>query len=114
ILNAILLFFVVLFPIFSLVGFGFDLAFGRGLISQDILILWVGLATSLVAIVFMLAMVASELKLISKNVGAYPALYPLGCIIFIIAILMASIKIAQDRGIEWKGASYKQAKVSRK
>ena len=100
-LNAILIFFLGIYPLLVAVSCAY--LYFSGSPSVPIAISgffgFLGVAGFLVLYV-------SELRLTSGVVGAYPLIYPLGCLIFMAAIVSASRKISQGLGFEWKGQRY--------
>ena len=105
ILNAVLLFFLAIYPILFAVFVV--------LTSLDNSVLIVGFFASLLNISIFLAIFASETRLVAGKVGFIPLLYPLGVLIFISAIVTTSVKVSRGRGIEWKGDSYTQSIASK-
>ncbi len=97
-LNAVLLFFIAIYPILFLLGFAID--------PNDELI--VGAIASILNVVFFLTIFSTETKLIAESVGVAPFLYPLGALIFMSAIITTSIKLKRGAGIQWKDRSYRQ------
>jgi chlorobactene glucosyltransferase len=100
-LNAILVFFLGIFPLTVLIGYAY-----LYLISKVDFVANIALIFSIASIGCFLLLAARELKQISTEIGPYPLLYPLGCLIFIAAIISASVKIYLRRGFEWKGTRY--------
>ncbi|MHB8567605.1 MAG: glycosyltransferase family 2 protein [Nitrososphaerales archaeon] len=96
-LNAVLLFFIAIFPILLILG---------SLALRPTIYLEIGVAASVLNIVIFLIICATEVKLVTNRVGLLPFLYPLGMLIFISAIITTSIKVSRGKGIEWKGRSY--------
>jgi chlorobactene glucosyltransferase len=109
-LNAVLFFFVGLYPTFLAIGVLVYASFNPATFSASSALIF-ALATSVVAMGFIIATGAHELKLVAGKAGLYPILYPLGCAMFILAIFATSIKMTSGKGLEWKGASYVQAVV---
>ena len=108
ILNAFLLFFLAIYPILFL-------AWGVCSVMlfpiADAFEIGAGIIASLVAMCSMLALAATELRRVVGRVGALPMLYPVGMLIFIAAIVTTTVKVAMGRGLEWKGALYRQARI---
>ncbi len=107
ILNAALVFFLGVFPLFVIAGYLYlELVTGANypLISLPSAA-FIACIVSVIALIFT---VANELEQISGKIGKHPALYPLGCLIFIFAIITASVKISRRGAFEWKGSRYSQ------
>jgi glycosyltransferase involved in cell wall biosynthesis len=100
-LNSVLLFFLIIYPIIFLVAFVASLNFNE--------ILVVGAAASLLNIVIFIGLAAFEMKMVSGKIDPSILLYFLGGIIFIIAIITTSFKVAFGKGIYWKGQVYNQS-----
>ncbi len=103
-LNAVLLFFVGLYPLIFFIGSVIalieGLAFG--------LVLLIGFIASAFGVAFLILLSSMELKTISGRVGLDPLLYPLGVTFFLSAIVTTSIKVSMGKGLGWKGTKYKQ------
>jgi chlorobactene glucosyltransferase len=102
ILNAILLFFLIIYPVLYVVTAVATRSFSE--------ILLAGFTASALNILLFLALTNRELKAISGKAGPEIILYFLGGIIFIIAIITTSFKVATNRDLYWKGQGYRQAK----
>ena len=105
ILNAILIFFLALYPIF----FALDYL----LFHPANLILEIGFITSALNIICFLILVSFELHQISSKISYFPVLYPLGVSMFILAIISSSLKVSHGRKIIWKGSGYVQQQSSK-
>ena len=105
ILNAILIFFLALYPIF----FALDYL----LFHPANLILEIGFITSALNIICFLILVSFELHQISSKISYLPLLYPLGVSMFILAIISSSLKVSHGRKIIWKGSGYVQQQSSK-
>jgi chlorobactene glucosyltransferase len=104
ILNAVLLFFVGLYPL----GFFFGYLVAYLLGSHVGLVLAIGFIASLLDITALLVVTSLELRIIGSKLGGTPILYPLGVAIFIAAIVTTSVKVTTGRGITWKDRGYIQ------
>ena len=103
ILNAVLLFFVGLYPLI------FSVACIVLLLSGDLgPILSTGLVAGLLGILSFLLISYGELRLIRESVGLAPLLYPIGVAFFVSAVVSTSIKVTYGRKIGWKGEKYAQ------
>ncbi|MGI0090373.1 MAG: glycosyltransferase [Nitrososphaerales archaeon] len=100
-LNSVLLFLVILYPII------FVLAYLT--LTEASLILTIGFIASICNIITFLALICHELNTISGKVGLSVLFYPLGCALFISAVVSASIKVSTGRDIKWKGQGFKQS-----
>jgi len=98
ILNAVLLFFLIIYPIIFLLTFVASLNFNE--------ILVVGAAASLLNIVVFLSLAAFEMKMVTGKIDPSILIYFLGGIIFIVAIITTSFKVSLGKGIYWKGQGY--------
>lgn len=105
IVNAVLLFFMTIYPILYLIFFALLLPTG-----YDV---FVGLIASALCIVAFLFLAEFETVTISGKAGVEGFLYPLGSILFISAITSASVKVSGRKEILWKNAGYVQAPNSR-
>ena len=105
ILNAILIFFLALYPIFFAVDYI--------LFHPANLILEIGFITSALNIICFLILVSFELRQISGKISYFPVLYPLGVSMFILAIISSSLKVSHGRKIIWKGSGYVQQQSSK-
>lgn len=104
ILNAILLFFVVIFPIAFVIGYLASILV-RVSINP---VLTVGFVSDLLSICSFLILVTLELKTIGGKIGLAPLLYPLGISFFILAIVTTSIKVSKGKRFKWKDAGFRQ------
>ncbi len=101
ILNAVLLFVLIIYPpIFVLAGI---------YSSEYSPIFLVGLTASLVNIAVFLSLTAMEMREVSGKVRPAIFLYFLGALMFIIAIVTTSIKVARKKKLYWKGQGYFQS-----
>ncbi|HVB12819.1 MAG TPA: hypothetical protein VNE86_06775, partial [Nitrososphaerales archaeon] len=100
-LNAILLFFLILYPLFFV-------AIYASLHSISVVLL-VGSIASILNIATFLALAEFEMNTISGKFGLSALLYPVGGILFISAIVSTSIKVSNQTGIKWKGQEYVQS-----
>ena len=107
IIDAVVVFFLGIFPLFVIVGYLY-LELAAGASYQLLSFASLAIVASSVSIIGLLFTVGNELKQISGKIGPYPFLYPLGCLIFIFAIISASVKISRGGPFEWKGSSYLQ------
>lgn len=105
ILNAVLLFFLGIFPLIVVVSY---LAFmsGYSLTSLE----GISFLACLVSIAGLVLTFGKELRSVSGRVGPYPVFYPVGCALFILAIVTSSIKARGRGAFEWKGTKYNQIK----
>ena len=103
-LNAVLLFFVGLYPMIFFLGFAVALIEGLRLG----LVLWIGFVASVLGVALFILLSSMELNMIREKVGLAPLLYPLGVAFFLSAIITTSIKVSTGKGIGWKGAKYQQ------
>ncbi len=98
ILNAVLLFFVGLYPLI------FSVACIFILLSGDLgPVLLTGFVAGLLGILFFLLISYGELKLFRESVGLAPLLYPIGVAFFVSAVISTSIKVTSGSKIGWKG-----------
>lgn len=104
ILNAILLFFVSLFPIIFVMAYAI-------IRPYDSPILEIGFGACMLNIFCFLVIASFELNAISGRTVALSSciLYPLGMVIFISAIVTTSLKVSTGAGIKWKEQGYKQS-----
>ncbi len=98
ILNAVLIFFLTLYPILFVVIYA--------TLHPTSFVLFVGYIASLLNIVSFLALAGFETKSISGKFGLSAFLYPLGSFLFISAIVSTSVKISRHGAIKWKGQDY--------
>ena len=100
VLNAVLLFFLILYPILFV-------AIYVSLQPASPLLL-AGFVASILNIATFFALAAFETNTISGKFGLSALLYPVGGILFISAIVSTSIKVSHKTGIKWKGQEYVQ------
>ncbi len=114
ILNAVVLFFLGLYPIAFILGY-FTAYFlgGNDLITLSSNILSLGLSASILSVLLALLIAANELRSVSGKVRLYPLLYPIGFALFICAIITSSRKVSSAGGFVWKGERYEQKLVPR-
>ena len=98
ILNAVLIFFIAVYPLLFIIVFLISLP------QSSILLL--GFLGSLANVATMLALAGLETRSITGKIGISTALYPLGCTVFILAIVSTSIKLTRGRTIRWKEQNY--------
>ena len=101
ILNAVLLFFLIIYPIIFLLAFLASRNF------NEILVL--GAIASLLNVIVFMSLGAFEMKTVTGKIGPSIFIYFLGGIIFITAIITTSFKVALGKGIYWKGQGYNQS-----
>jgi len=101
ILNAVLLFFLIIYPI------TFILVFVIGHNFNEILV--VGAFASILNFFVFASLTAFEMKMVTGKFDASILFYPVGGIIFIAAIVTTTLKVARGRGIYWKGQGYSQS-----
>jgi glycosyltransferase involved in cell wall biosynthesis len=101
IVNAILLFFITLYPIFYVAIYIAA--------RQTNPVLYVGFIGCLLSILAFLALALYEARTVTGRVGVSGLLYPLGAVFFISAIVTTSIKVARRREIRWKEFGYVEA-----
>jgi chlorobactene glucosyltransferase len=100
ILNAILLFFLVLYPVTFIIA---------ALVSSYVSgIFLAGVIASFLNIVVFLALTSLEIKAVSGKTGPENILYILGGALFIAAIITTSVKVASGKKLYWKGQGYRQ------
>jgi chlorobactene glucosyltransferase len=112
-LDAIVVFFLGLYPITFIIGFVGYSAFVRNLFLGSTigsLILNVGLVACVLSVLLCLAVQANELHLVKgkQEIRFAPLLYPIGFCFFMSAIVSSTIKVSRSRGIEWKGQKFEQ------
>ena len=107
-IDAFLLFMVVLYPLIFAISSALSISLISGFSAMTMLAIEVGFFSSLVAIIAMLVTISAELKLVANKISWYPLLYPVGCVIFILAIISTTFKMKRGQGIEWKGQAYSQ------
>jgi chlorobactene glucosyltransferase len=113
-LQGLLFFFIGLYPLLIFL-WGISLwATSPAVFSFSSNLILLAFVASVFSVTLILATVAHEMKLVAGKIGPYPLLYPLGCLLFILAIFSTSIKISSRRGLKWKGVEYKQLQVARK
>ncbi len=100
VLNAILLFFLIVYPVLYLIAVVATRSF------SDIFL--AGLVVTALNILLFLALTSRELRAISGKAGPEILLYFLGGLIFITAIITTSFKVATGRDLYWKGQGYRQ------
>ncbi len=105
ILNAVLIFFITLYPILFVIIYA--------IFHPSSQILAAGCLASLVGIGIFFTLAALETNTISGKFRLSALLYPLGSIFFISAIISTSIKVSRRRGINWKGQEYVQPMLDR-
>ena len=105
ILNAVLIFFITLYPILFAVIYAIVRPSGQ--------ILAFGCIVSLVCIGIFFVLAELETKTISGKFRLSAFLYPLGSILFISAIVSTWIKVSRRKGIKWKGQEYVQSMSDR-
>ncbi len=101
ILNAVLLFFLIIYPVIFILSVTLFHAFSTTFL--------VGTVACVLNVLVFLSLSANELYGISGKRGPGILLYVLGGIIFIVAIVTTSIKVAKGKNLYWKGQGYKQA-----
>jgi hypothetical protein len=94
ILNAIFLFFVIIYPILFLVWFSF--------LHHPNFVLFLAASSSVLNLACLLSLAAFELRAVTGKVGLVPLLYPIGGVTFILAILTTTIKVMFQKEIVWK------------
>ncbi|HYB04157.1 MAG TPA: glycosyltransferase, partial [Nitrososphaerales archaeon] len=100
ILNAVLLFFLMIYPVLYAVA-----TVATRSLSEIFL---AGLLASALNILLFLSLTSRELRAITGKVGPEILLYFLGGLIFIIAIISTSFKVTTGRDLFWKGQGYRQ------
>lgn len=100
ILNAVLIFFVALYPIIFVIFYV--------TIHQPSSTLFLGFLASGFSIVTLLALAGFETNAITGKFGFSTFLYPVGSLLFITAIASTSIKVSRRMTIKWKGQDYVQ------
>jgi len=98
ILNAILLFFLMIYPIIFLLAFVNSQNFDE--------IVLVGAVASILNILVFVSLGGLEMKTITGKIDPSILIYPLGGIIFIAAIVATTFKVMRGKGIYWKGQGY--------
>ena len=109
-LNAVLLFFVGVYPLIFFVASLLMIILGSvvGLAGT------IGLVASLIGIVTFISLTSMELKMVRGSVGLAPLLYPLGVCFFIAAIITTSFKVSSGKAFGWKGSDYQVEKATAK
>jgi chlorobactene glucosyltransferase len=110
ILNAVLLFFVAVYPLLFILGPAVLTLLDSDLLFTSLLV-QIGFVASVLNVLFILVIVSVELRKVVGRVGLLPFLYPLGIVLFTSAIVTTSIKISRGKGIEWKGTRYVQVRT---
>jgi hypothetical protein len=105
ILNAILLFFMTLYPIVYVISYVLSRPIGDAAL--------LGLVAALLNIVVFFSLSELETATISGSLGPYAILYPVGSIFFMSAIISTSIKVVASKELKWKGSGYVQAPDSK-
>ena len=100
VLNAILLFFLIVYPVLFVLSSLLLRAFSE--------VFLLGLIASVLNIILFLSLTAREMHAISGKAGPEIFLYFVGGLIFIIAIVTTSIKVTRGKDLYWKGQAYKQ------
>ncbi|MHB2036730.1 MAG: glycosyltransferase family 2 protein, partial [Nitrososphaerales archaeon] len=100
VLNAILLFFLILYPILFVAIYVS--------LQPTSPLLMTGFIASILNIATFLVLAEFEMNTISGKFGLSALLYPVGSILFISAIVSTSIKVSRKTGIKWKGQEYVQ------
>lgn len=100
ILNAVLLFFMTLFPI--LYVFSYALLLSPGDVA------FAGFVACILNIVVFLLLAEFETVGINGRIGLGAFLYPVGSVFFIVAIVSASIKVTRGKELNWKDSGYIQ------
>jgi glycosyltransferase involved in cell wall biosynthesis len=98
ILNAVLIFFITLYPILFIVIYA--------AIHPSSYMLLAGCVLCILNIVTSLALTSFEINNIGEESPLSALLYPLGSYLFISAIVSTSIKISRHAAINWKGQDY--------
>jgi chlorobactene glucosyltransferase len=101
ILNAALLFFLIVYPVIFIVAILLLKIFSP--------IFLLGLIVSVSDVVVVLLLTARELQADSGKAGPAIVLCFLGALLFIAAIVTTSVKVARGKDLFWKGQGYKQA-----
>ena len=116
-LDAVLVFFLGLYPIVFIVGYASYSIFVRNFMVGSNLVslpLNAGFVASLMCVLFSLSMQAKELHITkAKKIGLTPFLYPIGFCLFISAIVTSTLKVSGSKSIEWKGQKFEQKPVAR-
>ncbi len=112
-LDAVLVFFVGLYPIVYALGFVFYSSFIPNVFLGNNLnsfIFNIGLFASTIGIICSLSMSANELKLLSprRKTRSAAILFPLGYLLFTSAIVTSTLKVSRRKGLEWKGQKFNQ------
>lgn len=100
-INASLLFFLILYPLFFVATYAS--------LNPISIVLLAGFIASILNIATFLALAEFEMNTISGKFGLSAFLYPVGGILFISAIVSTSIKVSNEKGIKWKGQEYVQS-----
>ena len=103
ILDAVLLFFLGLYP---LIFIAFSILFQS---SFDSLTQYFSFIASLLSVLFAILISANELyRATGKKLTYQSLLYPLGFVLFVSAIVTTAIKVRSSQGFYWKGEKYIQ------
>ncbi|MHB1907395.1 MAG: glycosyltransferase family 2 protein [Nitrososphaerales archaeon] len=103
ILDAVLLFFLGLYP---LIFIAFSILFQS---SFDSLTQYFSFIASLLSVLFAILISANELyRATGKKLTYQSLLYPLGFVLFVSAIVTTAIKVRRSQGFYWKGEKYIQ------
>ena len=105
ILNAVLLFFLTLYPILYVISYALLLPAG--------VVVFVGFVASILNILTFLLLAEFETVTISGSMGLSAFLYPIGSAFFITAIISASIKVSRGEELKWKDSGYIQVSGSK-
>jgi chlorobactene glucosyltransferase len=100
VLNAILLFFLIIYPVLFILSSLLLRAFSE--------IFLLGLVASILNVILFLSLTAREMHAVSGRAGPEIFLYFVGGLIFIAAIVTTSIKVTRGKDLYWKGQGYKQ------
>ena len=103
-LNAVFLFFLLLYPI--------AFVFAYLAIPHAGVTLFVGFLGALLSILTFLALTEFETHNFGRRIGLSALLYPVGSVFFVAAIVSTSIKVHRRREIRWKDLGYLQTSQS--
>ena len=100
ILNAVLLFFLIIYPVLFIIADVLSRSFSEVFLTST--------GASVLNVMILLALTSSQSKLISGKAGPAILLYFFGGLIFICAIVTTSLKVATGGDLYWKGQGYRQ------
>jgi chlorobactene glucosyltransferase len=105
VLNAVLIFFLGLYPIVFVIASVYLLA-TTPLSLGPLLVLSIGFAASIADVAMILTVASFELRNLTGRISIYPLVYPLGFFLYMCAIITTARKVFSSKSLAWKGEKY--------